>query len=436
MKYSITPRRFLIAFAIGILTYILMSYHWDNETRTSSVSRFVGGRHALQNRPNHTETGTARNEQTEISGTSERMTSQCTQQQQETDTVEDDFIKRRKRYMNACSSSSSGSVEDIFVHEPTGLAVCHTQKVGCTFWKRIMSYLLQETGKPVKSPYEIDRYYIHHSNKPNRFQHRFSDPRLKTMLPNLTRVAFTRDPYTRLWSAFVDKIILPDSWSDHGRGIYKHRNRGNVECPLNITFEDFLHYAIFKKRDAHWDPLHTVCNPCLMFPQYVGKMETFSRDTKYLLNKVGLGYLVSNKSHQDHVENEMRMLISYHFELQSRRNINKKCLTTTALTGRLWRAFQLNGYISLEEEFPEPRVRALLDGLSIPQARDEITRLLVDYHRDGSTSWKKERKSVLVNAFKQIPLGLREEISHRYKHDFDLYDYEPYPAEIFPERYH
>ncbi|XP_046547731.1 carbohydrate sulfotransferase 8-like [Haliotis rubra] len=440
IKYKLCLKTLCIVCTVVMLMEILTSYELSR--KVGSV--FVDAGQKLHTGPNHTGTGTARKEHTEASGTSVRMTSPLTQQQQHqelvfqgTNPTEDDFIRRQKRYMDACASSSSGSILEVFVYEPNRLAVCHTPKVGCTFWKRIMSYLLQETGKTVQSPYEIDRYYIHHGAKPNRFAHRSTDPRLKAMLPNLTRVAFTRDPYSRLWSAFVDKIILPDSWKDHGLSIYKHRRLGNVECPLNITFEDFLIYATNKRSDVHWNPLYTVCNPCTLFPQYIGKMETFSRDTKYILNKVGLGYLLSNKSQTSHAEDEMRMLIAYHFELQSRRDINKKCLTTTDVTRRLWRAFQFNGYISLDEVFPEQRVQEVVDGLGVPQARDEVTRLILQHYRDSTaTNVKKQRRTVLVNAYKQIPLDLRENIRKKYEHDFDLYDYEPYPADIFPEKTH
>ncbi|XP_067664223.1 uncharacterized protein [Haliotis asinina] len=432
MKYTFCLKIVFTVCAAIVMMEILTSHEVSR-----NVVSLLGDAGQNHTGPNHIGTAVAGKEHTQASGNSVRMASPPTQQQQQTDPTEDDFIRRQKHYMGACASSNSGSNLELFVYKPSRLAVCHTPKVGCTFWKRIMSYLLHETGKTVQNPYEIDRYYVHHGSKPNRFVHRFKDPLLKAILPSLTRVAFARDPYSRLWSAFVDKIILPDSWKDHGLSIYKHRRLGNVECPLNITFEDFLIYATKIRSDAHWVPLHTVCNPCTLFPQYIGKMETFSRDTKYILNKVGLGYLLSNKSQTSHAEDEMQMLIAYHFELQSRRGINKKCLTTTNLAKRLWQAFQFNGYISLDDIFPEQNVQEVLAGLTVPQARDEVIRLILQHYRDSkATNVKEQRHAVLVNAYKQIPLELREYIRNKYEHDFDLYDYEPYPAHIFPEKNH
>ena len=85
---------------------------------------------------------------------------------------------------------------------------------------------------------------------------------------------FTRDPWARIWSSYVDKFVLPDSWLDHGRSIMSRRKDKAKKklCADNIQFVEFLDYVLNANRDVHWRPVYAVCNPCVFHPQYLGKV--------------------------------------------------------------------------------------------------------------------------------------------------------------------
>ena len=92
------------------------------------------------------------------------------------------------------------------------------------------------------------------------------------------QVLFVRDPYARLWSVYVDKFVLPDSWLDHGISIVQRRTsaeRRTKACANDVDFEEFITYAVRSNFDPHWRPIHRVCNPCLFHPRYVGKVGIF-----------------------------------------------------------------------------------------------------------------------------------------------------------------
>ena len=69
----------------------------------------------------------------------------------------------------------------------------------------------------------------------------------------------------------------------------------------------------------------------------------------------GLGHLLGFNdpmTHEDHVLDEMKILTEYHFRLwKSRINLHR-CLDALGVAKHIWRAFQLNAYIPIEEEFP------------------------------------------------------------------------------------
>ena len=86
-------------------------------------------------------------------------------------------------------------------------------------------------------------------------------------------------------------------------------------------------------------------------------METFSRDSKHILKKVGLSHVIEGHGPANHGEDEIRMLTDYIFKIyKSRYSKLGPCLTNSGLVHRLWQAFVLNGYIADDLEFPQKEV--------------------------------------------------------------------------------
>lgn len=47
--------------------------------------------------------------------------------------------------------------------------------------------------------------------------------------------------------------------------------------------------------DEHWSPIYTFCTPCSINFTLVAKVETFKRDSEYIIRQAGLEMLLLNK---------------------------------------------------------------------------------------------------------------------------------------------
>lgn len=144
-----------------------------------------------------------------------------------------DFIQRANRVASHCPEisatdlsatvtfSSFGlfeaeSVKGVLWHESSRTAYCFVPKAGCTFWIRVYSYLLNSTGQRAPSPWNLSRTAVHQSSNPYAQGTPLWFYDSVAMQEGALRFMVTRDPYARLWSAYVDKFLLPDFWATHG----------------------------------------------------------------------------------------------------------------------------------------------------------------------------------------------------------------------------
>jgi hypothetical protein len=101
------------------------------------------------------------------------------------------------------------------------------------------------------------------------------------------RFSFVRNPYDRLVSAWADKFqnkpLVP---GDDIVGAYLRKQQAmNLALPKNadqtLSFADFVHFVAAtadNPTDMHWRPQHDLLNlPGVSF-DFIGRLETFSRD--------------------------------------------------------------------------------------------------------------------------------------------------------------
>ncbi|WAQ99210.1 CHSTB-like protein [Mya arenaria] len=152
---------------------------------------------------------------------------------------------------------------------------------------------------------------------------------------------FTREPYSRLWSAYIDKFLLPDFW----------RTDAHAE---------FLQYIVAsypRNLNEHWQPVYKICDPCLVAYDVIGKQGTLANDSHYILQKFGLGYLIPTSGSKSlRATNEMTMLVKYNFDLEHA--IHKGCFDKEYVAMRLWKAFQYNGYIHRSIDIPFKKMKS------------------------------------------------------------------------------
>jgi len=126
--------------------------------------------------------------------------------------------------------------------------------------------------------------------------------------PGTVSFIIVRDPFERLLSSFKDKMarahtpnmVTWESFGQEQRIIRKHyrTKRRNGTVP---TFKEFVSYLVgelspspnsMKRKtrgiNEHWKPIYLNCAPCNEDYKVVMKMETLSRDSLYLKQKLNL----------------------------------------------------------------------------------------------------------------------------------------------------
>lgn len=100
------------------------------------------------------------------------------------------------------------------------------------------------------------------------------------------RFSFVRNPYTRILSAFLEKILR------------NHPNTQNLREQLNLhpdekgalaTFEEFLHIidaTAATEHDRHWRPQHLLLLEGWLNMHFLGRFENFSDDWDIVASKI------------------------------------------------------------------------------------------------------------------------------------------------------
>jgi hypothetical protein len=239
---------------------------------------------------------------------------------------------------------------------------------------------------------------------------------------------FVRDPFTRLWSAYIDKFLLPDFWrSDALHVVRKIRpNATDYEryCANNVTFQEFLTFIKLTYTNGlneHWQRLHKVCSPCHVQYDVIGKEESFGLDADYILTKFNLQSLKENTTKLDMVHEEVTTLTKYNFDLENA--IRQGCFEKIDVAKRLWLAFQYNGYIDRRTAFPK---NDLLKTAFLNSTTEIFTNLVlktIENQNILGVNIKKQKRTMMLDAYRKIQKDLLNDIIAIYEYDFELFGY-------------
>lgn len=348
-----------------------------------------------------------------------------------TTTIDDILIGRRKRVQNICKQIGgvTNRTSQLSSIKSANMSYCAVQKASCTMWIRLIKFMdgqNKETGNPMT----LTKYLIHNKGQQFHKKIKMKGPDAIFISRSL-RVMTVRDPFTRLWSAYIDKFLLLDFWSSKGKQIIemtrKHPKPLSTRCGHDVTFPEFIQYVIkighqftYLDQDKHWLPASDICDPCAFNPHIIGKQETFMADMKYTLKKIKLDYLFHEMNSIPSVEFEIKDVIDYNFKIYSN---FKSCIDIYGLCKRLWTAFILNGYIPSEESFP---TNIYQDSLNVESFYGLVKDIRTKYNITRATT-KEKRRQALETAYKQIPANHKEELQKLYKMDFELFGYNSDP---------
>ncbi|XP_023660906.1 carbohydrate sulfotransferase 11-like [Paramormyrops kingsleyae] len=214
--------------------------------------------------------------------------------------------ERRELLQKVCRSHAKKrrvltpeDLKHLIVDDQHKLLYCYVPKVACTNWKRVLMVLTGE-GRytdPLKIPANeahipsnlrtLSEYPIHEINK-----------RLRSYL----KFIFVREPFERLVSAYRNKFTRSYNKAFHKRYgtriIRRHRPNPQPEALErgdDVSFEEFVYYLVDPRTqreepfNEHWEQIHSLCHPCLIHYDVVGKYETLEQDSNYVLRQAGTG---------------------------------------------------------------------------------------------------------------------------------------------------
>ncbi|KAK7465116.1 hypothetical protein BaRGS_00037695 [Batillaria attramentaria] len=395
------------------------------------------------------------------------------------------FQQRRQHFIDACTArrrlDNMNFTKSLRLFHVGDLAMCLVPKTGSTMWKQILFYLDTNQSGPF--------FEVHFGDIHRRMNARRQQPD-RILREGVVTAVFVREPYSRLFSAYVDKHFKPreNNWRVFGRPVvnYVRRTQAAVSktCAGNVTFAEFVRYFIDSetkpeaklRRNGHYSPQSQHCGFCKSVEGsrrqqdqqkvkmlksvdnkrqgVTGQMDNIDASSMgHFQDKLRKGFLVYDfiGKTESIVADTWAILEASHlarrlpasFDMSGGAHkhtiarIVRKVVETTASScmskeeklRRTWKNFQIRGMISKRELFPLTPAEA--DDVTIGRMQELALSAF-----DRSTSdpeLKGNKKEAMIEAYSTIPLKDRKALRRIYAADFELFQYPPSIPEVFPE---
>ena len=319
---------------------------------------------------------------------------------------------------------------------------CPVEKCATTFWRRTFHLLTYKQASPYSNPFAVPLKILPTINKGFTVQTAFKD----TTKDNLVRknsftFLFVRNPYSRIFSAFVDKLVPPNPifWKGLGaRAIQLFRkdpSKISKTIGYDVTFAEYVKLVIRSLQtktnfDAHHISMFDKCEPCEVEFDYVGKMESFSDDSMYILKKMGLNSSVELFSAPDVFKDmsaEDAVMDTTTSPFMWKKDIMKTITWETALR-RTWLKLQMRGLVDLDQKFDHYVPKSLIAKITDIEFQE-----IAHTARKNSdpVKLKKEKIEAMREAYLTLHINDVKLLRDLYKTDFKLFNYDDSPSELF-----
>ena len=198
----------------------------------------------------------------------------------------------------------------LVVNEKHKVLYCFIPKIACSNMKRI--FLVLAGLYP-----NIKKVNISNCHTEILRLRGFKKNQIKNMLNDYYKFMLVRDPFERLVSAYRNKWLGKENVQLHatlGKAIVR-RYRFNDSEDIDprgddVRFTEYIRYIIdtpSENLNEHWMPYNDLCRPCEVNYDFIGSIDTVSRDvthvmrqinvdeTKYYLKPAGEGSLIRTK---------------------------------------------------------------------------------------------------------------------------------------------
>ncbi|OWF49760.1 Carbohydrate sulfotransferase 14 [Mizuhopecten yessoensis] len=228
--------------------------------------------------------------------------------------------------------------------------------------------------------------------------HGHNEVTIQNVFKSDTKVMVGRDPYTRLFSAFIDKYFLLGNLGRSLRdavGAGPYRKDGNI-CGYNVTFSQFLENITQRaltgaQMNEHLTPVSDLCDVCGMKYDMLIRQETLNRDTQHLLRKVNLTESTQTAIQEaispKGIKQTIHSLIASY--LTDYATYRKDCPSRVLHMEKVWATLQIQGYVNTGVPYPK-----------------QLFENIREYKSDNITS-------IVLHAIESRPMTKEEKIKQR-----------------------
>ncbi|XP_045196764.2 carbohydrate sulfotransferase 12-like [Mercenaria mercenaria] len=311
---------------------------------------------------------------------------------------------------------------------------CPVEKVGSTFWKKTLTAMSRQ-GR-LNSPFQVK---LSKNNKLELYQNFPKSSNGTTYQKTATSLIVVRDPYTKLFSAYVDKLYHPNYlfWKITGEQIAKMtKNKISIVCGNDISFSSFIKYIISRTQgegmnlNPHFTPLYMHCHPCKAKYDFIMKFENFKEDLYYIIDNWNARFNL-NITFQDFERQTAIDVASKHINISfsTIKMFSKVCnVPVHNFLLRTWRFLQITGLLPKEIDMPFPNNESssrITKEMYLNVIKDVLSRD-IDWARV-----KKQRHEALVQAYQSIDKTDIEKLRKIVRPDCQYFDYNETPHYLF-----
>ena len=245
-----------------------------------------------------------------------------------------------------------------------------------------------------------------------------------------------REPYGRLVSAYIDKILLrPVWWRTPGRFIAGHfrfrAENKHRDCGSDITFHEFIRFWMYMEETSNWVnghflSMHKECKFCFFNYDYYVHLETMKDEMYHIYQSVNATLLSTMTNDQDTLKDMAVTIVQQRDDGQYRR-----CVENCDMLDRAWWTFQGRALIAPDviQPFKGDKCNTI--------TKTEFANAAIGAHMQSKDRIDKQRqkRQTVVSLFLQVPLLERLKVRDLLMEDFKLHNYDSLPEDIFPEVY-
>lgn len=269
---------------------------------------------------------------------------------------------------------------------------------------------------PFDQDYKSDKYYVG-SDSFNAHAH--------------FNFMFSRNPYDRLLSMYVDKLLAPNPyyWKLIGLPAIKLSRPIIFQKPLvcghDVTFKEFIEYVVHTLKnnvdiDPHIMPIYRNCQPCRMQYDFIGTMENFRQDSSEILRKLkmnSIAAILNATGSELAAVDAIKDTLSQPFAFRSK---YWQCMSLEDAVLRAWRKLMIRGLIGSSKHEANSINDVAIDKHSFTKL---VNHALSVRNMSTSRMRRKSKCDLMMDFWAEIDDELIGKLQKLYAKDFILFQY-------------